>query len=210
MSKDEGSSNSGKEAPETSNSGDSGAEAKEGSILPAVVAGAGLLLVAGVLMFGGGDDKPKSGSDKDGATASRDNEGDSSKSKKAGVGGRDVDDAKGSGGKPKPRVNPRIQEAAVFGSLAEQPPGEKGPPEFDTKEEEIEWWEQRLLAEESQLAMRKKAVDRLPKTREQLQKRYPDNFELEFERKKAIVESNLEAQQKKVAEVESKLEELRG
>ena len=82
-------------------------------MLPALLAGAGILLVAGLFIFGGDDEKEAANKTKAQQTANA-NAHTANRDGKGGVASRPTDDAtESASGRPKPRLNPRIANAVV-------------------------------------------------------------------------------------------------
>jgi hypothetical protein len=188
-----------------------------GGLLPALLAGAGLLVVAGLLVFGPGRGSEETESEDSADKKKKKGEEVAAKGArgpKGGVGARNTDEAQD--GRPKPRVNPRIERAIPFGSMAEQaPPGEKEPPTFADKEEEITYWEKELTNAQDMVEIRKRALQRMDKIRSQIEDGTREAADKEkalddFERRKGIVVKNLETAEAELAEIEGKLSKLRG
>jgi hypothetical protein len=188
----------GADAPE------SGKQAEGGSMLPTVLAGAGILLVAGLMIFWPDDStqatKKQSARVVQGADAD-------AKGGRGGIPSREADKARGaSQAEPatKSRINPRLQPATEFG-MSPNPP-KKGPPEFENNEEEIAYWETQLAEAQRVLAMRERAIERLPEIKEQIKAgNDPEGGLKAFERREQIIHENLGKQKQKVAEIEEKL-----
>lgn len=175
-------------------------------MLPALLAGAGILLVAGLFIFGGDDeqaaDKTK---DQKTATANAQQAGRSG----GGVAARPTD-APSRTSQPKPKLNPRIANAIVTEGMAPSPNKKEEPTSFDSDEDEIAYWEEELRAAEANLDIRQRAAELAPATADKIrEKGNPDEI-AQIERRLEVVNDNLEKAKARVAEVEGKLQELRG
>lgn len=177
-------------------------------MLPALLAGAGILLVAGLFIFGGDDEKAADKTkDQKTATVGAQKAG----GKKGGVGARPVDDATvTSTAKVQPKLNPRIANAIVTEGMAPSPNKKEKPTSFASTEEEIAYWEEELRAAEANLEVRERAAQLAPVTAEKIRERGNADEIAQIERRLAIVEDNLEKAKARVAEAEAKLDELRG
>lgn len=176
-----------------------------GGMLPALLAGAGILLVAGLFIFGGDDeqaaDKTK---DQKTATATAQQAG-----RTGGVAARPTDAANRTS-QPKPKLNPRIANAVVSEGMAPSPTKKEEPTSFDSKEDEIAYWEEELRAAEANLAIRQRAAELAPGTAAKIREKGNADEIAQIERRLEVVNDNLEKAKARVAEVEGKLEELRG
>lgn len=173
-------------------------------MLPAVLAAGVILLLAGGLIFWPSDDEATEVPGKKPNQTASMRAGDPSPS---GIKGREIDSATG---RPKPRVNPALRLPEL--GTAPGPPPDEGPPDFQSKEEEIEWYEKRLSSAQSILENRRKFVERLPAARERFERRHPDPSTRDdaWQQREDTVKDNLEKAQAKVEELEAKLAELRG
>lgn len=190
---------------------DNDAGEKKGSIWPAAIAGAGLLLAGGLMVFWNGGDEGKRKQDKKAQAANASAKGGSGgkAAKRGGVGERPADDAKAGPRKGHAVVNPRVGGATEFGGMAPQNK-KKEPPTFDTPEEELEYYEKELESARSVLEMRERAVKRLPKIKEQVMNGSDPDTGLEiYEKRAKRVEENLEESKDKVDDLEDKVEGLR-
>ncbi len=176
-------------------------------MLPALLAGAGILIVAGLLIFGGDDDKAaKQAEGKDGKSASMQSKTGSG-GNKAGLATREVDPA--SQPKDGPKLNPRIANSIVPGGMAPGKPPE--PTSFESVAAEIAYWEDELREANRMLEIREAAVERIPEIEEAIRNgNDPVNGLKEFENRKKVVADNLDRAKKRVEEVEGKLGKLRG
>jgi len=186
------------------------ADEEGGGLLPAIVVGAGILLVAALLIFDfGGSDKAEG---KDGASSAQaDGSAKGGRNGRAGKGGvesRPYDAAKNN---PESRINPKVRLANV--GMAPQttaPPPEK-PPVFNNKEEEIAWLEKKLASAEQARDSRKLNVKRLADVKARIESGPNPTEQLkDFEGRKKIVENNYDKAVEKVEELEAKIAELRG
>jgi hypothetical protein len=179
---------------------------KKSSNVPMLLAGAAVCAVVAILFLwpGGGGGDPDEATRRGGEGGERG--GQASERKRGGVQARGYDEADGA---PKGRLNPAIQlpNAGMAPGPAPKP---EEPPDFQSAEEEIAWYEKRLAAANSNLDIRKKAVERLPKARERAEQApNPDEALAKFEQTEKRVQENLEHAEKQVAEIEKKLEALR-
>lgn len=177
-------------------------------MLPTLLAGAGILVVAGLMIFWPDDSTrtAKKSSDKVGANAGKDGAGGP-----GGVPASDADKANSRGqGEPriKPRINPRLQPATEFGMSPN--PGTNKPPKFTDADEEISYWETQLSEAERVLKMRERAIERLPKIKEQIMNgNDPEAGLVAFERREQIIHENLGKQKDKVSELGEKVDALK-
>jgi hypothetical protein len=130
-----------------------------------------------------------------------------------GVQARNVDEASrndpSSDAETEFKLNPAVRLPRGIGMAPGVPP-EEPPPKFDTKEEEIAWWEAKLGRANTQLEMRKKATERLAKWKERAeQSDNPDQELARYDQRAEVVNENYKKAQAKVAELEKKVEELR-
>ncbi len=200
--------------PNASGPGD---ESSEGGLVPAILAGAGILAVVGLLVFWpSGDDDAKGGKEKDGAVAdgrgkaSRTNGGKNKPDARGGggVAVRAVDDAT-PGGSAVGKVNPRMLPKSV--GMAPGLPEEEEPPKFKDVQDEIAWYETKLQTANTQVEARRKNAARLTKMKEKAEDSPdPGGALARYEKSKKIVEGNLTKAEAKVATIEKKLSELRG
>ncbi len=200
--------------PNASGPGD---ESSEGGLVPAILAGAGILAVVGLLVFWpSGEDDAKDAKKRDGAVAdgrgkaSRTNGGKKKPDARGagGVAARAVDDAT-PGGSAVGKVNPRMLPKSV--GMAPGLPEEEPPPKFKNVEDEIAWYETKLDTASTQVDARRKNAARLKKMKEKAEDSPdPDTALARYEKSKKIVEDNLSKAEAKVATIEKKLAELRG
>lgn len=200
--------------PNTTGSGD---ESSEGGLVPAILAGAGILAVVGLLVFWpSGDDDAKDSKKKGDAVADGRGKGSRSNGGKkkpdargaGGVAARSVDDAT-PGGSASGKVNPRMLPKSV--GMAPGLPEEEPPPKFKNVEDEIAWYETKLDTANTQVDARRKNAARLKKMKEKAEDSPdPSTAMARYEKSKKIVEDNLRKAEAKVATIEKKLAELRG
>jgi chromosome segregation ATPase len=174
-------------------------------MLPALLAGAGILLVAGLFIFGGNDEK-EADKAKDQQTATADAQ---KANRNGGVGSRPTDDASESA-RPQPKLNPRIANAIVTEGMAPSPNKKQEPTSFASTDEEIAYWEEELRSAEQMLDMRERAAEMAPATAEKIRENGTPEEIAQIERRLEVVNDNLEKAKARVAEVEGKLEKLRG
>ena len=176
-------------------------------MLPALLAGAGILAVAGLFIFGGDDEKSAKQANQDKtqqASAQTQTVGDPA----GGVASRKADDANETS-RPQPRLNPRIANAIVTEGMAPVP-NKPEPTSWASTDEEIAYWEESLREANRMLEIRQRASDHVPNQEERIRENgTPQDLE-EFQVRKQVVADNLETAQAKVAEIELKLQKLRG
>lgn len=178
-------------------------------MLPALLAGAGILIVAGLLIFGGDDeDAAKRGAtDK---TKSANIQSKSADGGKSGVAAREVDDATVRSDGSKVKLNPRIANSLVQGG-GMAPAKKEEPTSFASVDDEITYWEDELRDANRMLEIRERAVEHIPQIEEAIREgNDPVNGLKEFEARKKVVADNLDRAKKRVEEVEGKLTKLRG
>jgi hypothetical protein len=183
---------------------------EEGSPLPAIIAGVGILGVAAFLIFGtgsGGEEATRSEADK--ASQSAQDGGKSAGAGgrvRGGIGARAVDDAQG---RPDSRRNPAIgvpQEGLRL-SPGMGKPKKKKPESFESIEAERAYYQAELTREKAMLDKRFEFVKRLEKVKRDAAS--ADERQA-AERRGKVVEENYAKQQKVVEDLEAKLEELGG
>jgi len=192
---------------EQSNSADD----EGGGLLPAIVVGAGILIVAALLIFDfGGDDKANANGE-NGASSAQSGAAKGGRSGRAGKGGvesRPYDAAKGN---PGSRINPRVRLANVGMAPQSTAPKPDKPPVFDNAAEEIAWLEKKLGRAEQAQADRKLNVDRLVGVKQRIEEGPNAEKGLrDFEGRKKIVQDNYDRAVVKVQELEDKIAALRG
>jgi hypothetical protein len=182
--------------------------AEGGGMLPALLAGAGILAVAALFIFGGDDDKEaKQAQDAKAQQAAAQTQ--KVGSPKGGVASRKADDATETS-KPKPRLNPRIADAIVTDGMAPVPNKRPDPTSFESTEAEIAYWEEALGEANRMLEIRQRASEHVPLQEERIRENgTPEDLE-EFQGRKQVVADNLAKAQARVTEIEAKLARLRG
>lgn len=187
-----------------------GPESEGGGLLPAALAGVGILLVAGLILFGGDDKSDEAAQNQDGKSQ-HSASAQSARGGKGGVAARAVDKPSNSN-RVQPKLNPRVANAIVGGGMApEKAEDDEEPTSFDSKEDEIVYWEDQLREANRMLEIRERAVEHIPRIEEKIREgNDPVNGLADFERRKQVVKDNLEKAQKRVTEVEDKLAALRG
>lgn len=185
------------------------AEKRSGSLLPAALAGVGILVVAGILFFGGEDEgaKPRAGAEEGAAKRSETDR----RSGPGGVAARSTDQATPSG-RTQPKLNPRFAGKLPTGGMA---PGtssaKEEPTSFPNAEAEREYWRDRVDEAKKTVEMRQRAIERLPELEQAIRDgNDPENGLKDFERRKQVVTENLARDQAKLAEAEAKLGALGG
>ncbi len=197
-------------------------EEREGGLIPAILAGAGILAVVGLLVFwpsgdddasdrgkgakNGGKARVAAGAGPAGADAKN---GGKSAQGGGGVGARPVDAATPAASAAVGRVNPALKPQGL--GMAPAVPQEEPPPKFNNVQEEIDWYEGRLSTANTHLEKRRENAGRLPRAKQRAEdSANPTQALANFEKRKKIVESNVTKAEAKVAEIEKKLAELRG
>ncbi len=174
-------------------------------MLPALLAGAGILLVAGLFIFGGDDEAASEAKDPKTASAAAHT---ADRSGKPGVAARESE-AANQASKPKPRLNPRIANAVVTEGMSPEPKKPE-PTSFASSAEEIAYWEEQLRVAESQLEMRQRAADYAPSAEDDIRRNGTAEDLAEFQKRLVVVNDNLSKAKARVEEVEEKLASLRG
>ena len=128
---------------------------------------------------------------------------------RGGVPARQADEARsGQGEGGQPVVNPHIRPSTQFG-MSNNPPSSE-PPEFSDESEELAYWELQLSEAERVLAMREKAIGRIPKMKERMAaSKDPEGSLAQFDRRVQVIHENLALQREKVAELQEKVGALR-
>ncbi len=180
-------------------------------MLPALLAGAGILIVAGLLIFGGnGDDDAAKRSQATSKTKSA-NSQTKAGADNSGLAAREVDDATNPAVANKPKLNPRIANAIVTGGMAPDPGKKEVPTSFGSVADEIVYWEDELRDANRMLEIRERAVEHIPQIEDAIRNgNDPVNGLEQFESRKKVVNDNLDRAKKRVEEVEGKLTKLRG
>ncbi len=187
---------------------------EEQSVLPTVLAGAGILAVAALLIFWPSDDdagKAGAGGGKANAAASAKGGGaDGPRGRAAGVGARPSDAATTPPGSS--NRNPAIKFPSGGGGMAPMPEvTPKDPPPDASTGDKIAFYEKRLETALRVQDSRKKFTERLAGLKERIEASpNPEQGMRTYERRKEIVEENYDKAKKDVADIEAKLAELRG
>ncbi len=181
-----------------------------GGVLPALLAGAGILLV-GALFFFGGDDTDKEAERADTKTAT--NASAHTAKGRAGTAGKGVagreSDAANTSQRPKPRLNPRIADSVVSG-MGPRAPAPVEPTSFESREDEVVYWEGELTEANRMLDIRERAVERIPKIEERIRNgNDPVNGLADFEKRKEVVNKNLEKAEARIEDIQAKLDKLK-
>lgn len=175
-------------------------------MLPALLAGAGILAVAALFIFGGDDEKTaKEVKDAKAQQASAQAKGGSNR----GIASRQADDATQTS-RPKPRLNPRIADAVVTDGMAPVPNKKPEPTSWGSVAEEIAYWETQLRDANRMLAVRETASGHVPAQEQRIRENGTPEDLAEFQVRKQVVADNLAKAQARVQEVELKLSKLRG
>jgi hypothetical protein len=201
------------ETPKAADKTPDQAKDEEQSLLPTVLAGAGILAVAALLIFWPSDDgKGKGAADKAAATAADGKGGveGGPAGRAAGVGTRQIDAATAPGGSG--TRNPAIKLPPAGRGMAPVPEAmPKDPPAEAPVTDKIAFYEKQLEQAKSVRDTRQKFVERLPEVQARVENS-PDPVKgMEaFEKRKKIVEDNYAKAQADVEEIEQKLAALRG
>jgi hypothetical protein len=201
------------ETPKAADKTPESAKDEDSSLLPTVLAGAAILVVAALLIFwpsGEGEDKGKT-ADKAAAAAGGKGEAEGGQGgRAAGVGAREIDapttpEARGT-------RNPAIKMPAGGNGMAPVPEAvPKDPPAEASTTDKIAFYEKRLEQAVRIRDTRKKFVDRLPEVQARVESSpNPDEGMKAFAKRKTIVDDNYAKAQADVADIEKKLAELRG
>lgn len=185
---------------------------EEQSFLPTVLAGAGILAVAALLIFWPSDDDAKGKDGQDGKTqtsaSARGGGAGGAGAHAAGVAARPSDAPTTQSGR---KINPAIKLPHNRGMAPAMPEVAQEPPADATVDEQITFWENRLDAAIRMRDNRKKFYDRLPALEERIKSSpNPEQSMETFERRKSIVEDNYDKAKAEVERIEGKLAELRG
>lgn len=189
------------------------AKDEEQNLLPTVLAGAGILVVAALLIFWPSDDD-KGGSADGKAAASGSGKGEAAgggaAGRAAGVGARSIDAPTTPEGRG--TRNPAIKLPAGGRGMAPVPEATPtDPPPTASTADKIAFYEKRLEQAIRVRDTRKQFVDRLPEMQSRIeQSKDPDAGMKTFEKRKAIVEDNYAKAQADVDDIEKKLAALRG
>jgi hypothetical protein len=187
----------------------------EQSLLPTVLAGAGILIVAALLIFWpSGDDAGKDREGKAAAAAAGGRSGEGGEGgpsgRPAGVGARQIDAATTPEGRG--TRNPAIKLPTGGNGMAPVPEAlPKDPPADAPVADKIAFYEKRLEQAVLLRDSRKKFFDRLPQVQAKVESsKNPEEGMKAFEKRKQIVEDNYAKAQADVEDIEKKLAELRG
>lgn len=183
--------------------------------MPAILAGAGILAVVGLLVFWPSGDEDAKNAKQDDKAASR------AGSKASGAARSNADGARGQGGVAARTVDDATPRSSAVGKvnpallpkkvgMAPGIPQEEPPPKFDNVQDEIAFYEKRLEKAKEELGNREKNVERLAKTKQAAEDSPdPTAAMARYEKSKKIVEDNLAKAKKKVADIEEKIASLR-
>lgn len=179
-------------------------------MLPAILAGVGILAVAGIFFFGSGEEDERS-TTKNGVQRKTE----AAKTTGNGPGRfrpREADAATSAPSAATHRLNPRLKNSAANSMMAEAGKGaskREVPDSFASPAAERAYWLESVKRAERMVEMRQRAVERLPKMEEtMLAGRDPEQARPEFERRSAIVEQNFAKAQTKLEQATAKLEGL--
>ena len=183
---------------------------EEGSPLPAILAGVAILGVAAFLIFGtgggGGETATENGRAGAGSNQSAD-QGEAAVANggrvRGGVQPRSIDDARG---RPETRRNPKLG-TPIEGMKLDPQPRPSEPPNFTSPEEEIDYFEKKLVREQQILEQRGRFVERVERAKGSAAS--AQEREIAESRGKIVVD-NFAEQQKVVDELEAKLAKLKG
>lgn len=202
------------ETPKAADKTPETAKDEDSSLLPTVLAGAGILVVAALLIFwpSGEDEAEGKGAGK--AAAAAEGKGEAGEGgpagRAAGVGARAIDAPTTPEGRS--TRNPAIKMPAGGRGMAPVPEAvPKDPPAEASTADKIAFYEKRLEQAIRVRDTRQKFVERLPDVKARVESSpNPDEGMKAFEKRKTIVEDNYTKAQADVAEIEKKLAELRG
>lgn len=194
------------------------AENEEGGMLVAALAGVGILLAVGLMIFSGGDDADPAAEGDASAQVAEAKDGKKAGGAPSAFEAREVDDATRANptavaqdGAPKGRLNPAVEGMLINqGQLGPGDPSDAKPPAFDTPDEERAWWERQLADAERLKTMRQRAIDKLPEIEKSLDGATdPDVAREQFEARKERLYEAMRNSEARIAEIEAKLVELR-
>lgn len=186
-------------------------------MLVAALAGVGILLAVALLIFSGGDEaaeQAKLAGDKSSASATAGENGPGSKSA---FSARKVDGAEAdklgpiaeSQTRPRARLNPAIEKRMVKDGMQAAPAVPPKPPEFESPNQERDWWQRQLTDAERLKGMRQRAIDKLP----EMEKGIPNTDDPEaarrdFDNRKQRLENAMARSIERIAELEDTLRDL--
>lgn len=180
-------------------------EPERGGALPALLAGAGILIVAALFIFNGDKGETKSEAEARGGSEAR--SAGANTARRAGQGGvaaREVDDATSRPGQP--RLNPRLASGVVGKGMAPDTGPREDPTSFDSPEEARSYWERELDRAHAMLDTRERNLARADQLEQRIRSgEDPDGDLARLQEKRRIVEDNLARAQARVEEVESRL-----
>jgi hypothetical protein len=183
-------------------------EAAGGGMLPALLAGAGILAVAALFIFGGDDDATTDATQNQDGQAAHSSSARAGATPKTGVAARQADEATRNG-RPQPRLNPRIANAIVTEGMAPAPNKKPEPTSWGSVDEEIIYWEDQLREANRMLEIRERASEHAPKAEAKIREKGTAEELAMFQQRLVVVADNLERAQARVDEVQLKLENLR-
>jgi hypothetical protein len=183
----------------------------EGGLLPAALAGAGILLFAALLIFGTGDEaEPAAAKNAAGQAKAK-----SGPVGKAGVASRPVDSARRAPTEtaapppPKHRINPAVQELLVTDEMRDPSAAPPSRPVFDTPEEERIFVQKQLDGAKRLLENRTRSLEKFTRLEEEAKNGpNPDEALDALTEKKTRLERAIEHSNAQVAKFEAKLAEL--
>jgi hypothetical protein len=184
------------------------APAEERKLGPILGVGAGILALAALIAFwpSDGDKSRKRGKQGELVEAGAGSAG--GPGGKGGVQAREFDEAKGA---RESRRNPAVRLPEGMGVSPQGAPQPEAPPNFETKEQEIAWYEKRLEKAIKARDDRKKFAERLPGVKERIEQSpnfSPEQLEA-FKKRETVVKDNLTKAEAEVEKIEKKLAELR-
>lgn len=185
----------------------------EQSLLPTVLAGAGILALAALLIFwpSGDGDEPKGAGSKAAVEAEgKGGEAEGQGGRAAGVGSRQIDAATTPEGRG--TRNPAIKLPPGGRGVAPMPEAlPRDPPADASDADKVAFYEKRLEQAVRVRDTRKKFVERLPDVKARVESSpNPEEGMKAFEKRKTIVEDNYAKAQADVDDLEQKLAALRG
>lgn len=184
-------------------------EPASGGMLPALLAGAGILAMAALFIFGGDDDAKTDATENKDGQAAHSSSAQTGINAKSGIAARQADQATANG-RPTPRLNPRIADAIITEGMAPVPNKKPEPTSWGSADEEIVYWEDQLREANRMLEIRERATEHVPRQEEKIRELGSAEDLATFQKRKVVVADNLERAQARVDEVQLKLEKLRG
>lgn len=183
----------------------------EGGLLPAALAGAGILLFAALMIFGTGDDEPEAKAANADGTASGAAKNQARGARNTGLASRAVDSAKRDPAAgpampqpPRGRMNPNVKKLMVTTEMTDPEP--RQPPKFDNPDDERAFWEKMLKDAIRVRDMRQRGLDKMPKLETDARNSANPDAALDaLADKKTRIIAALKHSESKIAELEVKV-----